>query len=132
MEKLPPKKLPSKIRNARYFQAPEYCGTEQYHKINSFGLVGTDGALYAFKTLEAFWVGDIIASYISQMRKTGDTFFVARVFIKEDGGADFYIDDGNYNVLIYQEIPYTDLKENLQLYVTNEGKYYLTLLPSEY
>ena len=122
--------LSDKAKNAKYFTAPQFSGTLRYHKVSLFGLIGTDGCIHAFETLEAFWIADIIASYIPKMRKTEDTFFVARV-IAEDGKADFYIDDGNDNVLVHQKIPYTDIKENLKLYVGKQEKNFIAFLPSE-
>ncbi len=122
--------LSAEIKNAEYFTAPQFSGTVGYHKVSLIGLIGTDGCVHAFKTLEAFWVGDIIASYIPKMRKTGDTFFVARVVAK-DGKADFFLDDGNGVVLVHQRIPYTDIKENLKLYVGKQEKDFIAFLPSE-
>ena len=133
------KKLPEKIRKLKYYQDPQACGTNAYHKIGMFGnIVGTDGVVEAFKKLNCFWIGDIIMSIIPKLRKHESTFFAVNVVRDKDSdidtdstGAMFYLHDGNYNIVYEQKIPYTDIEQSLHLYVSME-EMVIVLLPSEY
>lgn len=115
----------------KFYEDPQAIGTTQYHRV-SLGtlMVVTDGILEMFNKLQCFWVGDIIASYIPKLKKL-DCFFSVKVFVN-DSKAHIQFTDGNEKPIIAQEIPYTDLKENLHMFLENGGSHFVLLLPSEH
>jgi hypothetical protein len=72
----------------------------------------------------------VIASYFPNIVKL-DWFFSVKVIVN-DSKAIFTIDDGNENVLIKQDIPFTDLKHNLKMFLQWDGEKMVLMLPSEY
>ncbi len=121
------------MEEVQYYENREFIGTFQCHRpAFSRRLLATDGALHVFEKLKCFWLSDIIASYIPTLDKIDDGFFVVRFHLKNGGGM-FTIDDGNGNLHVRQKVPFTDLTENVKLYLTKEvdGRY-ICLLHSEY
>jgi hypothetical protein len=121
------------IENLDFWSDPQFIGTESYHNISiNRRLVTSDGALSCFENNKCFWMGDVIWSYLPKINKINESLFVVYVVVK-DNTADFYVTDGDYNVLIHQKIPYTDLTCNLKLFVgkLNQSTY-VVYLPSEY
>jgi hypothetical protein len=116
-----------------YYENREFIGTWQYHRPSFTGrLLATDGALHVFETLKCYWLSDMIASYIPTLDRIDDGFFVVRFHLKGDGGM-FTIDDGNGHTHLRQKVPFTDLTENIKLYLTKEADgRYICMLPSEY
>jgi len=109
----------------------QFTGTENYYK-SSFGMLNvTDGVHYLRTEGQCYWLIDIIESYQKKIaHKT--PFQVWKLIVKDNKGL-VTCEDGNYNLVIKQEIPYTDFEEKtgmkeIELYCTNG----VVLLPSEY
>lgn len=129
--------LPSEVKDAKYYEDYSFYGTDQYHKVTLGKLLATDGAKDCFEKNKCFWIADVISSYLDKLKKREDTFFVARVFKHQDDTADFYIDDGDENIVVHQKIPYSDLKVNVKMYVQPSslpgvGDCFVALMPTEY
>jgi hypothetical protein len=124
----------SKLDNIREDLAQCYC-TSGYHSYLSglFGLniVLTDGALRVAERCDAFWLLDVIYSYQYLEKLRREDFQVWTLTLnKDDGGGKVTCTDGNDNLLLEQELDYTDfpLPEGITLW--QEGD--VILLPREH
>ena len=130
------RKTPEAVRNAVFYENPQAYVTEQYHRNSIFPVLLTDGADECCKELGCYWVAEIIGSIAPYLMQSDQQFCVARTIIDDKGGAKFWLDDGDYNILYTQDVPMTTLKANLQWYVQPtrlQGKSYMVImLPSEY
>lgn len=116
------------------YENASYC-TEQYHRVNRFApsLVVTDGVIEAVKDLQAFWLTDIIASYVHRLARMDESFFSVRLLKNiDDNGALFTIEDGDYNILLSQQIEYTDCPKNVHWFMQKSDSLLVTMMPSEY
>jgi hypothetical protein len=114
-----------------FFEDFNFTGTENYYKTTFLkNFLVTDGIKFMFEKLACYWVGDVVASYFPNIVKL-DWFFSVKVIVN-DSKAFFTIDDGNENVLIKQDIPFTDLKHNLKMFLQWDGEKMVLMLPSEY
>lgn len=107
---------------------PNFYGTEQYHQWSAIcrNFVLTDGAKYIADECGAYWLMDLIASYVQSYKSEG--FAV----VKFDGKA-VTIDDGNDNVLAEQVIEFTDFPlDEITLYVVISNDLWVIMLTSEY
>lgn len=126
-------KLSDGIIKAKYYENNDYIGTQKYYALDKkINIWGTDGAMHVFEKFECFWIKDNIISYLPYLQKKKEFFCVVRIIVNLDYSAQFIIEDGNYNILVNQDIQYTDLKENIKLYLQNDEHRWIVLLPSEY
>ncbi len=116
----------------------QFTGTEAYHHLSIFScLLTTDGVAYLAKEGKCYWLVDAIASYQPELRKTNSDawqFQVWKLGVSEDKTAVLTCTDGDENVVITQEIPYTDFPlKSIKLFACpiNESQVVL-MLPSEY
>ena len=109
----------------------QFTGTEHYYRhIN--GLVLTDGTKYLADEAGAYWLMDVIASYLDKIE---DGFAIAELTVTHGNKAFFSLaDDKPANKFFAtQSIPYTDFPlEEIKLYVIRDGEHWVCLLPSEY
>ena len=106
---------------------PGFNGTDCYWRYPfGKGFAFTDSVKYFCDTHQAYWVLDVIASY---MPKIGDLDFVVLTFEVNGNECDFAAkeDDGLPN-LVKQHIEYTDLKVSIRLYLDNG----VLMFPSDY
>jgi hypothetical protein len=85
-------------------------GTVNYyrHGLNR-NIMFTDGAKYVAETAEAFWLLDLIAvSQCHDKRLAGQQFQVWRLAVRPGNSATITVEDGNFNVLLTRQIPFTD------------------------
>lgn len=111
-----------------------FTGTDSYTRWSMLypKFLLTDGALYLARNAEAFWLMDVIGSYQRKLLRTGETFQVWTLTVKNDEGV-VICDDGNGKVLVRQRIPYTDFPlASIKLYASWDGSNLVILLPSEY
>jgi hypothetical protein len=110
---------------------PQFCGTESYwkHPLGSF--VYTDSVKYFAEEKQAWWTLDVIGSYLPELKKYP---FLILTFVVKDGGCKFSArEDINRTAIVSQGIPYTDLDENVLLYMQREeGSYPVLMFPSDY
>jgi hypothetical protein len=118
-----------KAKNVEYYKNAHAIGTDGYYKTISRILLFTDGVKAMAEDLECFWAIDVVVSYTKKFKDD----FMSAYFILNNGGCDFYLTDGNDNVIVYQKIPFTDLTQNINLFVSRaDSDRYVLMLPSEY
>jgi len=116
-----------------YKDITAFGGTSEYHRMPLYnGFVYTDGVDEMAKKLNAYWVFDVIATNIIDLKVRQDFILVKVETDLEDNSANLILDDGNGNVLRTQGIPFTDLKYSLKLYAVRGRDRYVILLPEEY
>lgn len=117
--------------NDNYAQA---TGSEKLTRYN-FGHVVTDGALMMAEDNGAFWLLDIITSYQGEAKFKAEEFQTWTLYrrIRKDGKfTDRFLvraTDGNDNILVDQNIPFSDFPHD-QATLWNVNK--TIMLPSEY
>lgn len=109
----------------------QFTGSENYYPSTFKTLNVTDGVQYLREKGNCFWLIDIIESYQYQLKS--EEFQVWKLKVKDDNSAVVICEDGNNNILITQELEYTDfIKQTglaeINLYCTTG----VVLLPSEY
>lgn len=100
----------------------QFTGTTNYYKFSIIfpNVVLTDGSKYVAETAGAFWLMDMIASYLPYVN---DDFAVARLKVdnKTYSGM-FTLEDGNYNVQFRQKVSHTDFpEEEFLMFVAKSG-----------
>jgi hypothetical protein len=109
----------------------QFNGSEHWYR---HGLVPsitfTDGAKYVADAAGAYWLLDEIALAQRFDRKiAAEEFQVWKLTVNADDSAVLVCEDGNYNVVLTKEIPFTGFpKEGITLWFTNNVIY----LPSEH
>lgn len=114
----------------KYYEDPYAIGTENYHKVSPFHhLIITDGVKAMCEKLECFWLIDEIAF---MMAKKKEDFMVVYLRKNNDSSCAITFEDGNGKVLNYEKIPFTDIKENVKLFIEKGEDYFVAMLPTEY
>jgi hypothetical protein len=104
---------------------PEFNGTDNYWK-HPFGLLYTDSVADFAKAYGAYWVLDVVASYLPQIKKYD---FLVLYFDVEDSRCLFHAkEDTDLPDIIRQEIEFTDLTVSVKLYFVDG----LLMFPSDY
>src|SRR5262249_38957953 len=94
----------------------EFKGTEKYYRYQS--LLLTDGTYYLAENAGCFWLMDVIWSHAMENRWFGKEDFVTCKLTVQDNVGDVVFDDGNGNILVTQQVPFTDFPmEEIQLYI---------------
>lgn len=107
---------------------PNFTGTEHYFS-HPFGIRFTDGCKYLAESAECFWLLDIVASYQFEPKIRNEEFQVFKLKVRDDKSAIVEISDGNYHILMTQEIEYTDFPlPEIELWCIDK----ICILPSEY
>ena len=107
-----------------------FIGSEHYYRISPSAVL-TDGTKYLADTVGAYWLMDVIASYLPQFSGR-EEFIVAKLNVAASK-ADLVLDNGNGHVLDTQHIEYTDFpRSNIQLYACWGGEFWVLMLTSEY
>ena len=113
-----------------------FYGTEAYYRTNP-GLLVTDGVKFLADNAGAYWLFDMVWSYLPVLRKSRDTFFVV-VLTKEgvrEPGAVFSIQDDIPPNQTYatQTVEYTDFPlDEIVLYLSRTENEFVLMLRSEY
>ena len=113
-----------------------FYGTEHYYRTNP-GLLVTDGVKFLADKAGAYWLLDVVWSYLPVLRKSRDTFFV--VVLTKDGveapGAAFSIQDDVPPSKTYaaQAVEYTDFPlDEIKMYLAATEEEFVLMLRSEY
>lgn len=101
----------------------QYYGSEHYY--NVLGVNVTDGIAYIMNNGYSWFVTDSIAVFITKLKD--EEFITAKLKIK-DKTAKMILTDGNDKILYTQQYDYTNAKEDLTLFFTNN----VFMLSSEY
>ena len=108
----------------------------KYYRFNAFArnYIATAGVMNLAEEKQCYWFLDCIASYAkTESVLKGDYLRVVEIIKNNnDAGCVFKITDEISGELVIQEIPYTDLKENLKVWCIEEADRVIVLLPSEY
>ena len=120
-----------KISNQEFREVLQgFIGTEQYHRHrihNGMFLLLTDGCNYIRETGNAHWLFDLILSWQLKLRK--HRFQVWKLQMQDDCSWYAECSDGNNNIIVGQEIPYSDFPiDCIEIWVIDG----VALLPSEY
>ena len=106
-----------------------FHGSEQFYK-HLFGMVYTEGVQFVAEQCKAYWLIDLVASYLPQF--VGKEDFITYKLKVEDETGFVSIQDGNYNVLASQDIEYTDFPlDEIEIWVEWTGSFYTAMLPSD-
>jgi hypothetical protein len=105
----------------------QFTGTEGYHGFN-FGLNLTDGVIEIAEQTGSFWFLDVIASYIFDQKVNAESFQVWTLKRIEDNKFLVSCADGNDNVIITQEISFSDFEYDKYVIWKMDN---VLLLPSE-
>ena len=121
-------------RNADDLQTAltHFTGTESYHRTHP-GLLATDGAKYLADEAGAYWLFDLVWGVLPKLT---EEFAILELSLNEGtDGAGLKIHDGREPETVYhrQEIARTDFPlPNITLYIQQNGRDWVVLLPSEY
>lgn len=108
----------------------QFTGTDHYypHGLGNTVIHLTDGTKHVAEAAGAYWFFDIILSYQGSKTLKNEEFQRWKLEKKESGGWLVTCDDGNRNILITQEVPYSDFPLNsIKVYLIDG----ICLLPSE-
>ena len=112
----------------------EFYGSETFTRYSPIynNITLTEGVVFLAENAGAYWLMDMIGSYLPKLFKS--RFGVAKLEVDlVESTATFTLDDGNDTVLVTQKIPYTDFPlSNIKLYVCDNGYMWTILLPQEY
>lgn len=110
----------------------QFHGTENYYQYMG-NIVLTDGAKHLADRAGAYWLMDVVTSWQTAKRVACEHFQYWKLEVKEDHKATVIADDGNGREIAQQEIPYTDFPlRSARLYLVNDGRYRVLMLPGEY
>ena len=107
----------------------QFTGSENWYLHGINGNVSfTDGAKFVADEGDAYWLLDTIAISQQDPRVKAEPFQVWKLRVQSDRSAILVCDDGNYNVVYLQRIPFTDFPlDEIDLWFENNVIY----LPSE-
>ena len=113
------KNVESIVRAGKFSDFGSSMGTERYHKLSLTNrMLASDGVKEMCEKLSCFWFFDVIASYYPVLNEANATSLCTAVFIRDGkGGGDFYLCDGDYNVMAHQNVTHTDLEEDLKVFI---------------
>lgn len=117
-----------------YHRSKWFGGTNQYYSYAPLAdwLLVTDGIKETCDELGCWWVIDIIASLGNMITGCEDSFRAVKVHLEPDSKAVFLLEDGNNNKYYMQSIIWTDLKEDLMIFLEYTGEHWLALMPEEH
>lgn len=97
------------------FFKSESTGTDNYFNNKSHFFKYTDGVKDCIRLNECYWTIDFIASHYKKisMHERLTIYFMVR----ENQKCDFYATDGNHNIIVQDEIPWTTLNISLRFFL---------------
>jgi hypothetical protein len=106
-----------------------HTGSETVFRHWSRRLVYTEGVQGLAERAQAYWLIDLVASYVTHPALHGEDFVVWKLTVDAKGRALAVAEDGNGRKLVEQQIPVTDFPPpGIELFMTNGT----LLLTSEY
>lgn len=107
-----------------------FYGTEGWHKL-SFQILCSDGMAYVAENAGAYWLLDVVSSYLPAVKRSGDRMSVCRLKKRTNGEWVFTME--HEGEVIVQEIEYSDFPlEDFTMYLCDNGFGWCLMLPSEY
>ncbi len=97
-------------------------------------LIYTAGVKFLADEAGAHWLVDACASWLPHKKLRGEGFIVFKLDVHPNKSATLTADDGNGNILVTQQIEFTDYPEShAELYVVRTpGQPDVLMLPCEY
>ena len=121
--------LANNQRNSLLASLAMHTGSETVFRHWTRRLVYTEGVQDLANQAKAYWLIDLVASWMNDANLKGEEFVVWKLTVKADLTASAVAEDGNCRELVRQEIPFTDFPlEEITLYLANGT----LLLTSEY
>jgi hypothetical protein len=121
--------LANSQRNSLLASLAIHTGSETVFRHWTRRLVYTEGVQDLANQAKAYWLIDLVASWMNDANLKGEDFVVWKLTVKADLTASAVAEDGNGRELVRQEIPFTDFPlEEITLYLANGT----LLLTSEY
>ncbi len=108
-----------------HYYDPGFCGTENYWQ-HPFGFRYVDSVKYFCETKKAYWVLDLIGSYVPILRSY--SFLVLFLDVDKDRAQFYAREDMDTPNIVAQEILYTDLDVSIKLYWEDD----IVLFPSDH
>ena len=96
-------------------------------------VVLTEGAEYLADECGAYWLMDMISSYLPGL--PAEEYWAVAILTVDDGKGLFTLADDSPATKVYamQAVNYTDFPlDEIKLYVSYDGEYWFIMLPSEY
>jgi hypothetical protein len=94
--------------------------------------VVTDGVKYLMEQAQCYWLAQLYGLHLVDIDFNREQFTVLKLKRRGDG-ARIFIEDGNSNTLSYQGLDYTDFPmDEITLFATWSGEFWVAMLPSEY
>ena len=113
------------IQEAVEYYDPEFNGTSRYFK-NILGLKYTESVKYFAEEHGAFWLVDMIGSYLNKLRKY--SFLIIYLDVKGDEAVLTAKEDTDMPIILKKNIDFTDLKVNVKFYLSDG----VLMFPSDY
>ena len=108
----------------------QFYGTEYYYEITPNVLI-TDGVKYFADKAEAYWlITDIALNSTMHEKLKPDEFIAVKTENHEIKGITVRYEDGNYNLLLEEYYPNSELPDDGKYTIWMEGN--VILLPSEH
>jgi hypothetical protein len=115
----------------------QFTGSQSFYPFTLSNSVLTEGTAHVAEELGAYWLMEKIDLLVRGLAKAGKDVSLAVANLKPAaGGAKLKIEDGNYNVLVEDQIEFTDLDFDrvdgeLTVWVSPNGQGFTLYLPSE-
>lgn len=109
----------------------QFIGTERYYRLLPTFVV-TDGLKYLMDQADCYWLAQLYGLHLVSIDFNQQPFTVLKFHRRGSGGI-VKIEDGNDNVLAWQNLDYTDFPlDHFSLYGCWNGDHWVGMLTSEY
>jgi hypothetical protein len=114
--------------------------TGAHHELYPFcrTFIVTDGVQHFVEEAEAYWLIDVVGSYIPTLAKIEDYFFMVELNVNKERKnegifAIFHEISGEKVRILRQNIPYVNLPSGqYKFFLFHEEEYFIMICPSEY
>jgi hypothetical protein len=127
--------VPKEIENVedkmkRSYYDPMFLGTDNWWKHPLFGYLYTDSVRDFCEKHEAYWILDVVGSYIPKLKDYD--FLIIAFDVDNDKGAFYAKEDTDKPHIVDQLIEYTDLDVSIQLYLERGEEHQVLMFPSDH
>jgi hypothetical protein len=112
-------------------------GTNEYHRLTMIrNFLVTDGVKLFAEAASAYWLSDVVMSYLPKIAKINDYFFVVIMKVNDDNRGTFRICheiNGKKKTTVRQKIPFTNLPVgDYKFFLFKRDGVFLMMFPKEY
>ena len=106
---------------------------DTYYRFNAFAknYIATGNLMMFCEEHQCHWIMDCIASYKPNLIGK-DYLKVVTVTLNDKGGCTFKIETEIEGLLVEQDIPFTDLTEDVKIWMVDQGDDVVCMLPEDY